>query len=139
MMPKPILLSLIFFAISFTATAQTGCLVLNYDSPDYSKVFNAVSSGTVYKTGNGVNFVLYEGVCGPHTYVSISGSSQGTCTLLGDSMHTGQIYTVSQTFQAPCGVPIDDYVVFLLLPVSLIGVWSFKKQSFSFSKQLIKS
>jgi len=111
----------ISLSISISVSAQTGCLVLNYDSPDYSKVFNAVSSGTVYKTGNGVNFVLYEGVCGPHTYVSISGSSQGTCTLLGDSMHTGQIYTVSQTFQAPCGVPIDDNDILLLVFAAIMG------------------
>ncbi len=137
-MPKHILLFLIFLTISLSAIAQTGCLVLNYDSPDYSKVFNAVSSGTVYKTGNGVNFVLYEGVCGPHTYVSISGSSQGTCTLLGDSMHTGQIYTVSQTFQAPCGVPIDDYVIFLLMPTSIVGIWLLKKKNINSSKQFIK-
>ncbi|GAA4197121.1 hypothetical protein GCM10022289_03870 [Pedobacter jeongneungensis] len=120
-MLKILCFAFILLFISICASAQTGCLVLNYDSPDYSKVFNAVSSGTVYKTGNGVNFVLYEGVCGPHTYVSISGSSQGTCTLLGDSMHTGQIYTVSQTFQAPCGLPLDDYDVLLLVFAAIMG------------------
>ncbi len=112
-------LSLLIF-ISNTSLAQTGCLVLNFDS--YSKVFNNHETATQFYTGDGNNFVWWEGVCGPHTYIATSGPSLGTCTLNG-STRTGQIYAISGTFTAACGVPLDDYIVLIALFFSLIGAY----------------
>jgi len=111
---------LITLAISLTASAQTGCLVLNFDT--YNKVFNNHETATQFYIGNGNNFVWWEGVCGPHTYLATSGPSLGTCTLNG-STKTGEIYAISGTFTAPCGVPLDDHDIFLLVFAGLLGVY----------------
>lgn len=112
-------LFLIFaLSISICASAQTGCLVLNFDA--YNKVFNNHQTTTQFYTGDGNNFVWWEGVCGPHTYLATSGPSLGTCTLNG-STKTGQIYAISGTFTAPCGVPLDDYDIFLLISSGVLG------------------
>ncbi|ARS38490.1 hypothetical protein CA265_01835 [Sphingobacteriaceae bacterium GW460-11-11-14-LB5] len=117
-MLKILLSFLISLVISLTAAAQTGCLVLNFDT--YNKVFNNHETATQFYTGDGNNFVWWEGVCGPHTYLATSGSPQGTCTLNGSSK-TGQIYTISTTFEAPCGLPLDDHDIFLLAFAGLLG------------------
>jgi len=110
----------LLISFSNAGLAQTGCLVLNFDS--YSKVFNNHETATQFYTGNGNNFVWWEGTCGPHTYIATSGPSQGTCTLNG-STRTGQIYAISGTFTAPCGVPLDDYSIFITLFCGLAGVY----------------
>jgi len=110
----------LLIAVSNTGLAQTGCLVINFDT--YSKVFNNHETTTQFYTGNGNNFVWWEGVCGPHTYIATSGPSLGTCTLNG-STKTGQIYAISGTFTAPCGVPLDDYMVLIILFFGLIGAY----------------
>lgn len=114
------ILFLIFIALSISlcAPAQTGCLVLNFDA--YNKVFNNHQTATQFYTGDGNNFVWWEGVCGPHTYLATSGPSLGTCTLNG-STKTGQIYAISGTFAAPCGVPLDGYDIFLLVSSGVLG------------------
>ncbi|WP_156131415.1 hypothetical protein [Pedobacter kyungheensis] len=117
---KVLLSLLIFISFSVTASAQTGCLVLNFDA--YSKVFNNHETATQFYTGNGNNFVWWEGVCGPHTYIATSGNSLGPCTLNG-STKTGQIYAISGTFTAPCGVPLDDYSIFMALFFGLAGTY----------------
>jgi len=116
-----VLISLsLLISISNAGLAQTGCLVLNFDT--YSKVFNNHETTTQFYTGNGNNFVWWEGVCGPHTYIATSGPSLGVCTLNG-STRTGQIYAISDTFAAPCGVPLDDYIVLIALLFGLIGAY----------------
>jgi len=117
-----VLISLsLLISVSRVGLAQTGCLVLNFDS--YSKVFNNHETATQFYTGNGNNFVWWEGVCGPHTYIATSGPSLGTCTLNG-STKTGQIYAISGTFTAPCGVPFDDYSVFIALLCGITGAYA---------------
>lgn len=125
------ILFLIFIALSISicASAQTGCLVLNFDA--YNKVFNNHQTATQFYTGDGNNFVWWEGVCGPHTYLATSGPSLGTCTLVG-STKTGQIYAISGTFTAPCGVPLDDYIIFLLLSSGVLGALVLRNK-FSFT------
>lgn len=115
----------LLISISKAGLAQTGCLVLNFDS--YSKVFNNHETSTQFYTGDGNNFVWWEGVCGPHTYIATSGASQGTCTLNG-STRTGQIYAISGTFTAPCGVPLDDYTILILFGAALLGYCLIAKQ-----------
>jgi len=127
-----ILLSLfIFISVPGITSAQTGCLVINFDA--YSKVFNNHETATQFYTGNGNNFVWWEGVCGPHTYLATSGPSLGTCTLNGSPL-TGQIYAISSTFTAPCDLPIDDYIVFMLFGAALLGYCLIRKQSLIFTK-----
>ncbi|MGM9477303.1 hypothetical protein ACS5PU_12765 [Pedobacter sp. GSP4] len=111
--------------MSGIAFAQTGCLVLNFDA--YNKVFNNHETATQFYTGNGNNFVWWEGVCGPHTYIATAGPPLGACTLNG-SPKTGQIYAISGTFTAPCGIPLDDYVVLLFVISSLVGYCLIKRQ-----------
>lgn len=116
---------LITFAISLTASAQTGCLVLNFDT--YNKVFNNHETATQFYTGDGNNFVWWEGMCGPHTYLGTSGSSLGPCTLNG-STKTGEIYAISSTFVAPCGLPLDNYDVLLLVFAALLGTYTLRNK-----------
>ncbi|QIL40687.1 hypothetical protein G7074_16285 [Pedobacter sp. HDW13] len=99
--------------------------MLNFDT--YSKVFNNHETTTQFYTGNGNNFVWWEGVCGPHTYIATSGPSLGTCTLNG-STRTGEIYAISDTFAAPCGVPLDDYTILILFCAALLGYYLITKQ-----------
>ncbi len=124
-MLKILLSFLIALIISLTASAQTGCLVLNFDA--YNKVFNNHETATQFYTGDGNNFVWWEGVCGPHTYLATSGASQGTCTLNGSSK-TGLIYTISSTFEAPCGLPLDDYDICLLVFLGLFGFFMIRNK-----------
>jgi hypothetical protein len=105
--------------------AQTGCLVLNFDA--YSKVFNNHETSTQFYTGDGNNFVWWEGVCGPHTYLATSGNSLGACTLNG-STKTGQIYAISGTFTAPCGLPLDNYSIVLLFCSAIGGFYIIRKK-----------
>lgn len=126
---KILLSLLIILVISFTASAQaTGCLVLNFDT--YNKVFNNHETATQFYIGDGNNFVWWEGVCGPHTYLATSGPSLGTCTLNG-SPKTGQIYAISGTFTAPCGLPLDDHDILLLVFAGLLGVCMLRSKCFS--------
>ncbi|TCD28974.1 hypothetical protein EZ456_02090 [Pedobacter psychrodurus] len=104
---------------------------MNFDA--YNKVFNNHETATQFYTGDGNNFVWWEGVCGPHTYLATSGSSQGPCTLNGSSK-TGQIYTISTTFQAPCGLPLDDYDVFLLVFAGILGFLVIRNKSLFMNK-----
>ncbi|MGN7986719.1 hypothetical protein ACTJKC_05220 [Pedobacter sp. 22226] len=123
-MVKILSLLLILLTTSFGAVAQTGCLVLNFDT--YSKVFNNHETSTQFYTGNGNNFVWWEGVCGPHTYLATSGPSLGPCTLNG-STKTGQIYAISDTFTAPCGLPLDSYSIVLLFFSAIGGIYMLRK------------
>lgn len=107
-------------SIAKVSFAQTGCLVLNFDT--YNKVFNNHETSTQFYIGNGNNFVWWEGVCGPHTYIATSGPSLGSCTLNG-SPKTGQIYAISGTFTAACGVPLDDYSILMALFFGLAGTY----------------
>lgn len=121
----------LLISIAKVSFAQTGCLVLNFDA--YNKVFNNHETSTQFYIGNGNNFVWWEGVCGPHTYIATSGPSLGTCTLNG-STKTGQIYAISGTFIAPCGVPLDDASIILLLIAMFFGYYLIKKRSLNFSE-----
>ncbi|WP_316824813.1 hypothetical protein [Pedobacter miscanthi] len=134
-MLKILFLLFISLSISIGASAATGCLVLNFDT--YNKVFNNPETSTQFYTGNGNNFVWWEGVCGPHTYLATSGASLGPCTLNG-STKTGQIYSISETFMAPCGLPLDSHEIFLLFFSAFMGVFVLRYHYQLNNKSLIK-
>jgi hypothetical protein len=130
---KKIFLSIfLILPCSITLLAQTGCLVIHYDNPSYSKVFNNPTSAgsSVYQTGNGNNFIWWEGVCGTDTYVATMGGSIRSCSLNNGDTHTGLEYNVSAPFLAPCGVPIDDFAWLLTFVLGATGFFLLRRTEY---------
>ena len=106
-----VVLCLFLVLIAARSSAQ-GCLIRNYDP--YNKVFNYLTSSRTFAPGNGKNFVLWEGVCGPHTYIQLLSPRNGNCTVTG--IGTGEYYPIVSTpFTAPCALPLDDYIWVMIL------------------------
>ena len=121
-------LIIVSIVLSVEKSVAQGCLLMNYDP--YNKVFNVPSApgSKVFLAGNGRNFVWWQGVCGPHTYVMTTSNPSGTCTVQGVTQ-TGTYYpTVSAPFTSPCPIPLDGYVWGLMGAVSG-GFYFFTKKS----------
>lgn len=122
-----IFLCIIIFPI--LATAQTGCVVKPF-TDGFNKVFNTpVSAGsTQYEIGDNKNFVLWEGVCGPHTYLAVTSGPGGPCTLQGSSA-SGLIYTINPTtFPYPCPVPLDASIWLIIIVSAPLGYYAIKRK-----------
>ena len=106
-----------------------GCLLTNYDP--FNKVFNVPTStgSRTFVAGNGRNFVLWENVCGPHTYIQILSSPSGNCQVQGVSQVGTYYPVVSLPFTRTCALPIDDYI-WGLMPVISGVVYAFRKKLF---------
>ncbi|QXV64868.1 hypothetical protein INP83_17545 [Mucilaginibacter sp. 21P] len=123
-----IAIAILCFFVSNKVYAQ-GCLIPNYDP--YNKVFNVPTStgARTFLAGNGRNFVLWQGVCGPHTYVATTSSPNGSCTVQGITQ-TGTYYpTVSTPFTSPCPVPLDDHIWVVLFLTFILSFFMLKQNN----------
>ncbi|WP_231465076.1 hypothetical protein [Pedobacter sp. Leaf132] len=106
-----------------------GCAIDNYNN--FNRVFNAPTGAgaRTFLPGNGRNFVRWEGVCGPHTYVSITSTANGTCSVTESGVTRNGIYypTVSSPFTSACPVPLDDYIIYLIIVVGTISYFHLRR------------
>jgi len=111
--------------------AEGGCLIENYDP--YNKIFTTPTTpgGKTFIPGNGNNFVRWENVCGPHTYVQTLSGSSGTCQV--SIINRTGIYfpSVSAPFTRPCSLPLDDYIWILIFIVGGAFYYFLKKNQVS--------
>lgn len=122
---KVILLFFVLYISSFKLFAQNGCVVKNFDG--FDKVFNNLRTGNQYRSGDGNNFVLWAGACGPHQYIEVGQSLGTTCTLVGYP-NTGTVWTIVRgPFGMPC--PIDNYVWFIMVSICGIGFVFIRKNN----------
>jgi len=103
-----------------------GCLINAFDQ--YNKVFNkpTASGATTFESGDGKNFVRWEGQCGPHIYIETLSTPSGTCSVDG---RQGDYYpVVSAPFPRTCDVPIDENILVLILASVVTSLWHLKSR-----------